>query len=83
MGLNSRLKLEWLRDQGALPLPRHQAYGTTVVKVRRVVEGVNGKSGETENTLRSRYEERSSSVLAMMKDGTLLLQDDDMPGRAE
>merc|ERR1712070_354263 len=33
MGLGKREKIEWLWKEGRLPLPRHQAYGTVLVRV--------------------------------------------------
>merc|ERR1712099_212304 len=42
-----REKIEWLWKEGKLPLPRHQAYGTLLVKVKRQVAGYNPKTNET------------------------------------
>merc|ERR1719163_1619489 len=36
-------KVKWLWKMGRLPLPRHQAYGTVLVRAKRIKEGRNPK----------------------------------------
>ena len=40
-------KIRWLHAEDKLPLPRHQAYGTILVKVKRHRAGLNPKTGES------------------------------------
>ena len=47
-------KIRWLHARGKLPLPRHQAYGTILVKVKRCRDGINAKTGESVVVVRSR-----------------------------
>merc|ERR1712070_301852 len=46
-GASTQVKLRWLRDQGMLPLARHQAHGSLFAKVMRRHEGVNKSTGES------------------------------------
>lgn len=64
-------KLKWLAENGLLPLQPHQAYGSYFVKVRRLHEGFNPKTGETSSSLRSTIEEVSNVNLLRLaaKDG--------------
>ena len=75
MQLGKREKVEWLWKSGCLPLPLHQANGTTMVKVRRVVEGTNRKTGETHQSLRGVIESRQVSVIELFRTDQLFLED--------
>jgi len=70
--LGKREKVEWLWKQGLLPLPRHQAYGTLLGKVRRMIQGYNPKTQETVNSLRSVIEHVDAPVLESMRNDALL-----------
>jgi len=70
-------KVEWLWQQGKLPLPRHQAYGTVLVKVRRVIDGFNPKLGVAVKTLRGAIETLDGPVLERARNNGLLLPEDD------
>ncbi|CAE7649010.1 unnamed protein product [Symbiodinium necroappetens] len=50
-------KLQWLAQNGLLPLQAHQAYGSYFVRSLRPHEGVNPKTGEMVQTLRSSIQE--------------------------
>ena len=62
-----------------LPLPRHQAHGTYMVRVKRTREGFNPVRGVTEPTLRSAVETVERPVLELECEGTLLPRDEEMP----
>merc|ERR1712224_1093105 len=70
---HTREKLDWLRQRDLLPLPRHQAYGTVLVKVKRVVQGHNPKLGTTVSTLRSAIEQVDGPVLELFRTDSLFL----------
>lgn len=74
--LNKRDKLEWLWKQGLLPLPRHQAYGTVLAKVRRACEGYNPKTETTTKTTRGVIEHVDGPVLELARQGALIPPDD-------
>jgi tRNA(His) 5'-end guanylyltransferase len=75
--LGKREKVEWLWKQGHLPLPRHQAYGTVMVRARRVATGHNPKLNVEVRTLRSVVETLPSmALLEMARRGELLPVDD-------
>ena len=78
-GLGKREKIQWLWEQGRLPLPPHQAYGATLVRVRRVVEGLNPKLGTRHASLRGVVERREGPLLEMVRAGGLLLEDEELP----
>merc|ERR1719310_1289961 len=61
-GLGRQEKVAWLCEKGLLPLPRHQAYGTVLVRVKRVVEGHNPKLGKTVCSLRGVIEQVDGPV---------------------
>jgi len=65
--LGKREKLQWLREQGLLPLPRHQAYGTVLARVKRAVEGHNPKTGEATTTLRGVVEVVDGPLLELVR----------------
>merc|ERR1712113_1353594 len=70
--LGKREKVEWLWKQGLLPLPRHQAYGTLLGKVKRMIQGYNPKTQETVHTFRSVIEHVEGPVLESMRNDALL-----------
>merc|ERR1711879_84196 len=70
-GLGKREKVDWLWKQGLLPLPRHQAYGSLLVKVRRDVEWYNPKTQEKVLTNRSVIEPLYGPVLELFRSGQL------------
>jgi len=72
MGLGKREKVEWLWKNNHLPLPRHQAYGTVKVKVKRFVDKINEKTGEPVRPLRSVVETVDGPVLELMRTETLI-----------
>jgi len=72
----TREKLVWLRAQGRLPFPRHQAYGTVLVKVKRAVEGHNPITDTTVRTLRGVIEQVDGPVLELMRADALFPEDD-------
>jgi len=74
--LGKREKVAWLHAHGHLPLPRHQAYGTVLAKVRRRVEGHNPKTGATVTTLRSVIERVDGPVLELARTDALYPKDD-------
>ncbi|CAE7239182.1 PETH [Symbiodinium natans] len=68
-------KLQWLAQNGLLPLASHQAYGSFFVRSLRPHEGVNPKTGETVQTLRSSIQEvPEANVLCLAAAGELLPQ---------
>jgi len=74
--LGVRGKVEWLWKQGRLPLPKHQAYGTVLVKVRRVVDGHNPKLNVSVKSLRGVIECVEGPVLELARTGKLFPQDE-------
>jgi len=74
--LGKREKISWLHAHGHLPLPRHQAYGTVLAKVRRRVDGHNPKTGATVATLRGFIERVDGPVLELARTDTLFPKDD-------
>merc|ERR1712032_1701941 len=77
-GLGKREKVEWLWKQGLLPLPRHQAYGTVLVRVKRAVEGHNPKTNETVTTLRGVIERLDGPVLELVRSDSIFPSGDEM-----
>jgi tRNA(His) 5'-end guanylyltransferase len=69
--LGKREKLEWLWKAGKLPLPRHQAYGTVLVRGKRVVEGFNPKTKEAVIAVRGVVDHVDGSVLELLRKDTL------------
>ena len=76
--LGKREKIGWLYAHGHLPLPRHQAYGTVIVKVKRKVDGHNPKTGTTVATLRGVYEQVDGPVLELARRDALFPKDDEL-----
>jgi len=74
--LGKREKIEWLWKQGLLPLPRHQAYGSMFVKVKRLCDGYNPKTHETTKTLRGVIERVDGPVLELMRSDSLFPAND-------
>lgn len=79
-GSNTSEKLIWLAEQGRLPLPAHQAYGSLFLSERRKIEGVDPRTGECTTAFRRRISqantgesEGSCSVLNLMVQGKLCL----------
>eukprot|EP01065_Artemidia_motanka_P037972 TRINITY_DN46856_c0_g1_i1.p1 TRINITY_DN46856_c0_g1~~TRINITY_DN46856_c0_g1_i1.p1 ORF type:complete len:380 (+),score=128.75 TRINITY_DN46856_c0_g1_i1:79-1218(+) len=70
------LKLQWLAHQRLLPLEPHQAKGSFFVKVRRLTEGVDPRTGETRPCVRSVVEECTVPLLLLQKERGTLLEDD-------
>eukprot|EP00325_Prymnesiales_sp_UTEX-LB-985_P006977 CAMPEP_0174710474 /NCGR_PEP_ID=MMETSP1094-20130205/12100_1 /TAXON_ID=156173 /ORGANISM="Chrysochromulina brevifilum, Strain UTEX LB 985" /LENGTH=352 /DNA_ID=CAMNT_0015909287 /DNA_START=17 /DNA_END=1075 /DNA_ORIENTATION=- len=77
-GLGQREKVTWLWEHSHLPLPRHQAYGTLLVKVRRTVVGHNPKTGTTATTLRGNIERVDGPVLELARTEALFPKDDEL-----
>jgi len=69
--LGKREKVEWLWKEGLLPLPRHQAYGTLLSKVKRSRVGLNPKTGESSMTLRGVIEHVDGPVLELARTDSL------------
>ena len=69
--LGKREKVEWLWRNGHLPLPKHQAYGATIVKVKRQVEGFNPKTGEAVQCVRGVFERLEGPLLELLRTGAL------------
>lgn len=65
--LGRREKVEWLWKNGKLPLPRHQAYGTVMVRVKREVDGVNPLTGESVKSVRGVIECLQCPVLELVR----------------
>ncbi len=70
-GLGKREKIEWLWRAGCLPLPRHQAFGTAMARVRRPMQGFNPKTNETTLVLRRTVESLPVGVLQLAIAGAL------------
>lgn len=75
-GRGKREKIEWLWQHGLLPLPRHQAYGTVLVKVKRAVDAHNPKTGEATRALRSAIERVDGPVLELARTDALFPPDE-------
>lgn len=71
-------KLQWLCEHGRLPLPRHQAYGTVFVRVKRIVEGHNPKLGTDVQSLRGTIEQVDGPVLELLRTESLFPRDDEL-----
>merc|ERR1712187_482513 len=74
--LGRQEKVAWLWEQGLLPLPRHQAYGTVLVRVKRITQGLNPKLGKAVSTLRGKIEKVDGPVLELVRTDTLFPLDD-------
>jgi len=74
--LGRQEKVAWLFENGLLPLPIHQAYGTVLVRVKRVIEGHNPKLGVSVKTLRSVIEQVNGPVLELVRTETLIPAND-------
>merc|ERR1712217_75433 len=75
--LGTREKLEWLMEASKLPLPRHQAYGTVLVRSKRPVKGFNPKTNETVTTLRGVVERLDGPVLELLRNDALFPKGDE------
>jgi len=69
-------KIKWLWEQGKLPLPRHQAYGTILTRVKRLVKGYNPKFSIHVTSLRNVIEQVNGPVLELVRTDSLFLKDD-------
>ena len=70
MALNARDKVAWLHDNNLLPLPKHQAYGTVLARVKRRVDVVGAdprRPDETVSVLRSKIEQVHGPVLELAR----------------
>jgi len=76
--LGRQEKVAWLWDKGLLPLPKHQAYGTVLVRVKRMIEGYNPKLGKNVRTLRGVIEQVEGPVLELVRTDSLFPADDDV-----
>jgi len=76
--LGKKEKIDWLWREGLLPLPRHQAYGTVLVKVKRWHEGFNPQKQETVKTLRGAIEHVDGPVLELFRSDSLFPKDDEV-----
>lgn len=76
-----RRKLRWAADNGHLPLPRHQAYGTLLARVKRVREGFNPKQQIAVKTLRGTIEPVDGPVLELARQDALFPPDDVLDGQ--
>jgi len=76
--LGTREKVAWLWRNGHLPLPRHQAYGTLLVRVKRVLEGHNPKLGTSVKTLRGTIERLDGPLLELARTDGLFPKDDEL-----
>eukprot|EP00746_Dinoflagellata_sp_MGD_P073109 gnl/MRDRNA2_/MRDRNA2_29676_c0_seq1.p1 gnl/MRDRNA2_/MRDRNA2_29676_c0~~gnl/MRDRNA2_/MRDRNA2_29676_c0_seq1.p1 ORF type:complete len:359 (+),score=54.44 gnl/MRDRNA2_/MRDRNA2_29676_c0_seq1:54-1130(+) len=75
---NTGAKLAWLAEQGRLPLPAHQAYGSLFVNEPCTIQGVDPRTGECTTAVRRRISQintgesqGSRCVLNLMKEGKL------------
>lgn len=64
-------KLQWLLEQGCLPLPPHQSRGTYFARVKRRHRGVNPKTREESISLRNTIEAVDGHVLLLSKEERL------------
>lgn len=83
MRLGTLQKVAWLHEHGHLPLPRHQAYGTVMAKVKRVVTGHNPVRGEDVRTLRGVIEQVDGPVLELVRQGSIWTEDDVLSRRRD
>lgn len=77
---NGAVKLAWLAEQGRLPLPAHQAYGSLFLVGFSMKEGTDPRTGECKTTMRRMIYQanngesgRSRCVLNLMAHGELSL----------
>merc|ERR1711879_92623 len=79
--LGRQEKVAWLLEKGLLPLPTHQAYGTVLVRVKRIIEGYNPKLDTSVKSLRGTIEHVQGPVLELMRTDCLFPPDDELaPG---
>jgi tRNA(His) 5'-end guanylyltransferase len=69
-------KLNFLKENGILPLPHHQEYGSYFVRVRRIKELTDPRTNQKVLRLRSQTEKVEGCVLHLAKRDQLLLQHD-------
>ena len=70
-------KLEWLQENGKLPLPKHQAFRTYFTRARRVKQGYNPMKKETVKSLRNVTEFREGVPILELAINDALLPIDD------
>lgn len=73
-GLNTIKKLEWLQEQGLLPLNPHQAYGSFYVKTKRMGMGYNPKTDTSVQTMRSFIDHVPGNLLDLIRKEKLFTQ---------
>lgn len=66
-------KVKWLHENGYLPLPSHQAYGTCFVRVKRLRDGFNPQLDKTVKVLRSVIEACEGPVQELFRTDKLLM----------
>lgn len=66
MGEGTRKKLQWLHARKKLPLAPHQAYGTAVLRTRRIREAINLKTGESVKCERWGYNVLDSPLIKLV-----------------
>lgn len=77
---NTKERLVWLKQQGRLPLPPHQACGTMLVKVKRLREGFNPRSNTVVHVLRGTIERTEGvHILELVRSGSVWRADDVPP----
>ncbi len=79
MTLNARDKVAWLHDNNLLPLPRHQAYGTVLTRVKRreEVKGADPRRpDEIVSVTRSKIEQVNGPVLELARTCGFYLEPD-------
>jgi hypothetical protein len=75
--LHTKGKLQWLAEQGRLPLPAHQACGTLFFRVKRLKAGFNPNLGKEIQVLRSTIERvEGTHVLELARTDSLIPVDD-------
>eukprot|EP00933_Yihiella_yeosuensis_P008534 TRINITY_DN114032_c0_g1_i1.p1 TRINITY_DN114032_c0_g1~~TRINITY_DN114032_c0_g1_i1.p1 ORF type:complete len:359 (-),score=54.36 TRINITY_DN114032_c0_g1_i1:167-1243(-) len=76
--MDTKSKLLWLYNQNLLPLPNHQACGSYYVKVRRVIQGTNPKTGEVVSSSRSKTEKLEGHVLQLAREERMIPNGDEL-----
>lgn len=61
------VKLKWLEENNKLPLNNHEAYGSFYMKVKKVIETINQKTGEKGETTRGFIEQMEGNVINNFK----------------
>ena len=74
--LGNDQKLKWLLTNNLLPLPDHQAYGTTFIKKLKPHTGFNPITNEEVQTTRMALEELKGCLLTRLKNGEIHFVDE-------